>query len=294
MQGLKDAENIGYVVPVLLVQHFLEDLKDGRYDGFPEDGISMVPMVNPGMKKKYGLNADSHGGLVYKVSRDSPAFGIVRPDDIILYIDDHKIANDITIEFRPNERTSPDYFTQIHQIGDKLQLEIIRNRKNIILELILDKPYGSSWIVPAEMYDRKPTYYIYGGLVFCPLTLNYLKTFGNKHWKKYAPDHFMNLWRRGNRNVSNEEIVILIKVLPSSVNKGYEEYSDFHIVKVNDRKISNLKELITIVEEDKNEYVTFQDVDGVKIVIDRNEAKNSLSEILSIYDVPSDRSDDLK
>ena len=85
-----------------------------------------------------------------------------------------------------------------------------------------------------------------------------------------------------------------MKVLPSSVNKGYEEYFDLHIVKVNDRKISNLKELITIVEEDKNEYVTFQDVDGVKIVIDRNEAKNSLSEILSIYDVPSDRSDDLK
>jgi S1-C subfamily serine protease len=42
MQTLKDSENIGYVVPVSLVRHFLEDLQDGRYDGFPEDGIKNV------------------------------------------------------------------------------------------------------------------------------------------------------------------------------------------------------------------------------------------------------------
>lgn len=51
MQTLKDSQNIGYVVPVPLVRHFLEDLQDGRYDGFPDDGTMSLRMENPGMKK---------------------------------------------------------------------------------------------------------------------------------------------------------------------------------------------------------------------------------------------------
>jgi S1-C subfamily serine protease len=294
MQSLEYSENIGYVVPVPLVQHFLEDLQDGRYDGFPEDGVMLLSMENPGMKKKYGLDTDSHGALVYKVLRDSSAFGIIKPDDIILSIDGHEIANDMTVEFRANKRTSADYYTQLHQIGENISLEIIRNREKLLLELTLDKPYGSSWIVPAEIYDRKPTYYIYGGLVLSPLTLNYLKTFADKHWEEYAPDHFITLWRRRNRSVDNEEIVVLIKILPQAVNKGYEEYSDLQIVKVNDKKINSLRELIAIVEKDKGEYVTFQDLEGRKIVLEHKEAEASLNDILRIYDVPSDRSSDLK
>jgi S1-C subfamily serine protease len=295
MQSLEYSENIGYVVPVPLVQHFLEDLQDGRYDGFPEDGVMLLSMENPGMKKKYGLDTDSHGALVYKVLRDSSAFGVIKPDDIILSIDGHKIANDGTVAFRANERTSAEYYTQLHQIGENISLEIIRNREKLLLELNLDNPSGSSWIVPAEMYDRKPAYYIYGGLVLCPLTLNYLKAFSwEEDWKVYAPDHFMSLLHRRNRSVDNEEIVILIKILPQAVNKGYEQYSDLHIVKVNDKKINNLRELIAIVEKDTSEYVTFQDLEGIKIVIDRKEAEASLNDILSIYDVPSDRSSDLK
>jgi len=294
MQSLEGSENIGYVVPVPLVRHFLEDLQDGRYDGFPEDGLMLLTMENPGMKKKYGLDMDSHGGLVYKVLRDSSAFGVIKPDDIILSIDGHKIANDVTVEFRANERTSADYYTQLHQIGENISLEIIRNREKLFLELTLDNPSGSSWIVPAEIYDRKPTYYIYGGLVLCPLTLNYLKTFSREYWKEYAPDHFMSLLHRRNRSVDNEEIVVLLKILPQAVNKGYEEYSALHIVKVNDQKVNSLRELIAIVEKDTSEYVTFQDLEGIKIVLDRKEAEASLNNILSIYDVPSDRSPDLK
>lgn len=126
--------------------------------------------------------------------------------------------------------------------------------------------------------------------MLCPLTLNYLNTFS----KKYAPAHLMSLFQRRNRSVDNEEIVVLIKILPHAVNKGYEEYSDLHIVKVNDKKVNSLRELIAVVEKDKSEYVTFQDLEGIKIVFDRKEAKASLNDILRIYDVPSDRSSDLK
>jgi len=33
MQSMKDAENIGYVIPTPIIDHFLKDLDDGRHDG---------------------------------------------------------------------------------------------------------------------------------------------------------------------------------------------------------------------------------------------------------------------
>jgi S1-C subfamily serine protease len=38
MQSLRKSQNIGYMVPATVVEHFLTDMEDGRYDGFPEDG----------------------------------------------------------------------------------------------------------------------------------------------------------------------------------------------------------------------------------------------------------------
>jgi S1-C subfamily serine protease len=38
MQGMTQADNIGYMVPVNIIRHFFDDLKDGRHDGFPQHG----------------------------------------------------------------------------------------------------------------------------------------------------------------------------------------------------------------------------------------------------------------
>ena len=106
MQGLKDADNIGYIVPTTVLNHFLNDVDDGAYDGFPRIGIFDQKLDNKNLKGVYKLNKSQTGVLVRKVIPGGLSDGKLFPGDIITEIDGSAIADDGTVELRRNERTS--------------------------------------------------------------------------------------------------------------------------------------------------------------------------------------------
>ena len=288
MQGLTNGQNIGYIVPVPIIKHFLVDLEDGHYDGFPEDGTIMQTMENPGLRSKYGLGDKQTGVLVIAVLPGSPAAGNIFLDDVILSIDGHKVADDGTIAFGPTGRINLNHLIQMHQIGDQLDMEILRDGKIKYAEFNLTTAVGHYDLVYREQYDKRPTYFIYGGLVFMPLTTNYLKTWG-EDWEVNAPVYLLAK-RYDYPNSEGEEVVILSNVLPSSVNIGYHEYGDFIIAAVNGIEIHNFKDLIKEVERGQGQpFISFTEKNGTKIVLDRNKAEKELGDILNVYKISSDR-----
>jgi len=294
MQYLGNSENIGYMVPVPIINHFLDDLKDGHHDGFPEDGIYCQTMDNDGLRKRYGMKSDQSGCLVYRLTPGSPAEKVVKPGDVVMQIDDHKIADDGTVEFRPKERTNLNYYVQAHQLGDEMKLNILRNGLDEQVKLKLDLPVGENQLVPLEQYDVQPTYFIYGGLVFAPLTVNYLKTWGAT-WFANAPKNLVASFQFDQLSKVGEEIVVLTRVLPDEVNRGYHNSGDYRIAKVNDQPINNLKDLIRIVEGSRDEpFVTFTDRWGAAVVLDRKSVEARKHEILDKYRIKDDRSANLK
>ena len=51
---LGDAENIGYIIPCEEIDLFLEDIKDGRYDGKPYDGTMCYTQARAGIVSRGG------------------------------------------------------------------------------------------------------------------------------------------------------------------------------------------------------------------------------------------------
>jgi S1-C subfamily serine protease len=288
MQMLSDSENIGYIIPTPIIQHFLDDLEDGHYDGFPDDGTFVQLMENPGLRSKYGLGEEQTGILVITVFPGSPASGKIFPQDVILSIEGHKIADDGTIAYGPTGRIDLNHLIQMHQIGENLKIELLRDGKTKQVEFNLTKAVGYFDLVDRDQYDQPPTYFIYGGLVFMPLTTNYLKTWG-EDWKENVPPYLLaKLYDYPSSE--GEEVVILSNVLPASVNVGYHEYDETIIAAVNGNDIHNLKDLIKEVEKGKGQpFITFTDAQGNKIVLDRNQAEKELDVILETYKIPADR-----
>lgn len=287
MQVISKSQNIGYLVPVSMVKHFIDDMKDGHYDGFADLGLGTQKLENPAMRRYYGLDDNITGKLVDKVVYHSPSEGILKVGDIITAIDGHRIENDGTVEFRRHEYTDFYYYVDMHQMGEKVKLDIIRDRKPMQVEVPLTKTGDDMYLVKTTRYDEMPTYAIYGGYVFSPLTRNLIRATGRNRLKLSC---LAGKWQEKEK----EEVVVLLKVLASDISRGDNNFGMWVIDKINGKPFKNFKAFFELMEENKAPYYLLEDNDGVKVIIDRNEAMAKQKEILKRYNVEYDKSEDLR
>jgi hypothetical protein len=231
------------------------------------------------------------GVLVNKIYPDSPAKGILKSGDIILSVDGQGVENDGTIELRKGERTSWRYSIQKKHIN-KVRLDILRARQIMDIELELSPPVICRELVP-EQYDVVPTYYIVGGLVFEPLTVNYLQVWG-KQWRVKAPTNLLNYHLYGEPTDNRRQVVVLVRVLADEINTGYYDFENRVVSRVNGREIANMRDLVDAIEEHEGMYHVIIDERGYKIVLDKNKVIANGHKILEKYNILSDRSKDLE
>ncbi|HMO51624.1 MAG TPA: serine protease [Kiritimatiellia bacterium] len=292
MQGMTQADNIGYMVPVNIVEHFFADLEDGEYDGIPSLGVIMQNLENPALKRRSGMDDDRTGLLINQVLPGAPAEGVLMSGDVLLSVDGHPVADDGTVEFRPRQRTSASYFIQRRHVGDDLAVEVWRDGRVVPLSVSLNRPLWRDWLIPLDEYDVLPSYYVYGGAVMVPLTKNLLKRWGGNWFRNAPPD----LVARLGENIperEDQQVVMILKFLPADVNQGYHQIANWIIKEVNDQPVNNLRDVIVRIEEDPGDFVELKSSGGHVVVLDRELAEASHESILRIYRVGADRSPDL-
>jgi S1-C subfamily serine protease len=287
MQGITMSQNIGYMVPVDIIQHFLKDVSDGKHDGFPKLGIMTDKIENPTLKAYYKLGEEEGGIVVVDIVYNSILKDILKRDDIITAIDGHKIENDGTVEFMPKQYTHFKYFIDMHQYGDDVTLDVLRNGKKMLLKAKLPATSSKerSTYSPLE-YDKMPSYFMLGGYVFSPITQNLLNT-------SMSPVLALRAKATKFPTKDEQELVVLLKVLAAEHSRGDYGISLWHIEKVNGEKFKDFKEFYKLVMESKEKYVVFEDEDGAKVVIDKENALSVESELLNRYSIKANRSDDL-
>jgi len=288
-QALDEGENIGYMIAVPVVRHFLEDLEDGVFDGPPDLGVVTQNLESSSHRSSLGLE-HSHGLLVTAVVYEGSAWKLLKAGDVLLAIEGVKIAADGTVRFRKGERINFAYVVSQHHVGDEVKVDIWRNGQPMSCAVALKPP---QYLVPEDRYDVKPTYYLYGGLLFVPLTRDYLKTWGSDWWTS-APRSLVALYDGAVRTPSRHEIVILQKVLADKVNQGYHDLESIVVAKVQGKRIKSLRALIDLVEGTRDEFVRFEAADGTRIVLDRGHAEQRHEAVMKRFGVPSDRSEDLR
>ena len=86
-QSLDEAENIGYVIPAPVVQHFLRDVESPPYDGFPDLGLTVQHLESSAHRKFLGLPRSRRGVLVTQVHYKSSCWKVLEPGDVLLKVD---------------------------------------------------------------------------------------------------------------------------------------------------------------------------------------------------------------
>lgn len=286
-QAISQAEATGYIIPTLVIKRFLKDVEDGRYDGHPDDGMTIRrwAMSNAATAAFHGLSGKPRGVVVSDVAAWSPLRGKILPGDVILAMEGQEIGVDGRIDFQ-GERIDFVILYDQRQIGDKVTYDILRNEKKVSVEIIVQQ--AAPHYIPQDIYAKKPKYYIHGGLIFTTLTRNYLRSWGSK-WYYHSPLvlRFADEYESYVSDLSTrEDLVVLAGRLPDAVNTYAAGFEHELVDSMDGIRITSLRALATMLQSSAGEFNVLRFVGSNDIlVLNRKDMALSQSNILLKYGV---------
>jgi len=288
-QALTDAENIGEMVPATVIKSFLDGVKKKKVAEVPGRGISTQNLENPELRRWLGMKDTEGGVMITAVQYGTTAWSKLQKGDVLLELDGMKIAANGTVRYRGRFRCQFDVVLGEHYVGDKIEAKILRAGKRRALTMTM-RPMA--WLVPRCEFDKGPTWFVFGGLVFSTLTAEYLRVWG-EHWWDKAPKNLLHLYLAGERIEEQQEVVVVAQVLADETNVGYESFHNDIIVEVNGNKPRDLRELAAIVDKARGPVVMRTGTGGT-VMIEARAARKAQGRILRLYRVPADRWADLR
>lgn len=243
----EDVENVGYIIPSEVVQHFLGDVTPsssssrGRRIAFKSAterrtyqsgvgcaGFSYQLLESRSARLALGLLAEEDRGVrIRHVDSATPAVELLKEDDVLLAVDGVDVGCDGTVPLpgRPGERVKLQHLTSRRRAGDVLRVDVWRadaagSGQQLQVDLPLARP---GQLVPSS--PSEPEYLMVAGLVFVPLTEPYLEDTYGHDWQHEAPGMMSHLYDLGERQKAGDQVLVLAHALCAGGDEA--EGSDF-------------------------------------------------------------------
>lgn len=282
-QGRSQSQSIGYMIPMPVIRTFLNDIKDGQYDGPAPMLAKWQRMENPSLRDCYGLSDTSSGVLINRIHPCSALTGLLQEGDILMAIDSIPIQDDGSVMMAPNLKTSYETIIQLKNLRDSVFLKVLRNgTEQVVKGRIL---FSRANVRLVDKVDLQPRYYIEDGFVFTVPSYYYFKD--DPYWAYKNPKLSAYYYGKTWNTEQKEEIVMLASVLPDKSNVGYHDISNRIIKSVNGRPIHNFNDLIAVFSERKDDYYVVEDDEGMKIIIDNRTLDADNEAIIKRFGIPA-------
>jgi len=159
------------------------------------------------------------------------------------------------------------------------------------INYVLPKAEYNAQLVTMLLPDQEPEYVIMGGLVFQPLTIPYLQSWGGD-WNRKAPFRLAYATRE-DATAENPSYIVLSVILPDPVNIGYQDARYMIIDKFNGQKVRTLQDLLAAKENPHDGYhlIEFKEGDSLqRLILDAAETDAATERVLKRYGIEKDRS----
>mmetsp|Transcript_116100 Transcript_116100/g.248348 ORF Transcript_116100/g.248348 Transcript_116100/m.248348 type:complete len:511 (-) Transcript_116100:97-1629(-) len=291
-----EAENIGYVIPTVVVMHFLSDLlKHGKYTGFPTLGVEIQTMENAHLREHFGLAEKEKGVLVSRVAPTAAAAKVLQTNDVLLSFDGEPIGNDGTVRFRKHERVMYTWLVAQKFFGEQASLEVLRGGQK--LEISLEAFHPEVSLVPVHLFNKShpgPSYLIVAGLVFTTLSESFLESEYGMDWDHKAPVEMVK-WATYDLSTStDEQVVVMTQILAHELTMGYENLENLRLQAVNGTAVRNLRHAMELIEACNEGYLEMSLQHNLVLILKAEDAKKATAEVLEQHGIPAAKSHDLR
>ena len=234
-QGLRQADNTGYVIPTPVIRRFLKDIEDGKYDHYADLGITEFPLYNPAMRKAIGLPNDNKGVLITNVIPTSSTDGVLQAGDVLLSLDGKSVDSAGMVDI-DGEKVNLNEIIERKFAGDQVAVRYLRDGSWNDVDVTL-KPLHWSRMYAIE-YEKSPRYMVFAGLVFQPLDTNLFASskFDDVTVRRLYTDYVpKGLFEK------HKDIVVLTRIESDPVTSQLGEFSGFVVHKINGVEVTDLK-----------------------------------------------------
>lgn len=265
-----DSKNqVATLLPAPIIEHFLKDTADGKYDGFPSLGVELQQTLDEQFRDYLGMKAGMKGAFISGVSKGATADNIgVKEGDIILSINGHEVDSRGDYQDSRFGALSISHIVRGRAfVGDKIEMKVLRDGAEVVLSGTLLRKQVSDYLVTPYIFDRGPNYVMMGGLLFQELSKPYLQAFGAEQQNGAIlrlsriaehPDDYEKAGRK--------KLVFLSAVLPTPSVQGYERLGGQVVNQVNGKKINDLNDLAEAFKQPKDGIHTIELADFPKIL----------------------------
>ncbi|MCP4137706.1 MAG: PDZ domain-containing protein [bacterium] len=279
---------IGYMIPTPVVKHFLKDIRDGRYHGFPSLGIKKHSLQNPEYRAYLGMGKKRTGVIVTHVIPGGSAEKYLKKGDVITHIENIPVANDWSISFAGG-RVGATHLIYTKQVGERIKLRILRNGKKRRLKFPL-KLFPVR-IARNNEYEKKSRYLIFGGILFQPLSKEYIKCWGT--WGANVDNDILYAYHyhlSDELDPHRKEFIIINRILPDAANTYISEMHDKLVTEINGKQIRSLADVAAAVKTPQGAYHVIR-IKGTNkpLILKASEIAGADKRILRNYKIPAGR-----
>ena len=283
--------NVCQVLPAPYIQTILDAHARAHYPGIGYFDFTWQPTENPETLRYFKVPNPDQGVVIIHVPPQSPSAELLKPRDVLLEVDGFPIDNQ-------GDYTDPLYghlmlenlSTRKHWAGESIPLKIWRQGAALTVDYRLPPLKHAARLVPEAAADQPPEYLIAGGLVFQPLTRNYLRSWG-QDWERSAPFR-LAFFRNEDPTPERPALLVLSLVLPDYFNLGYHDVRNLVLEKVNGRRVSYLPELVDALKQPQDGFHVLEFLKGEtlqRIVLEAAQLDPTTQRVLERYGIEQDR-----
>jgi S1-C subfamily serine protease len=288
-QGIPGLENTGFFIPPPVIEHFLKDIQDTHYDGIPQAGVRLAQLQNPAYRRLLKLPDDARGARVDGLLPIPSTEKVLKEEDVILQVGSFAVASDATILYQGN-RVSAALAFQLAQAGESIGLQIWRDGRPQEVSLPVF-PYAGDRAAGYQ-HESPPRYFVYGGLVFTPLSLDYLRTQGRGSTDSSASELYYELYYRRYESPKTvrPEPIVLAAVLADAVNANVSVRGRALVDQVNGQRIEKLEDVVRAFQTNTNAYEVIEFLPNhILECLARADTAKANADILRTYGITKDR-----
>lgn len=247
----------GHAVPAPVIQRFLDDVASAQPDAFAEGsnssssrtplrlrmpslGCDYQSLEPTALREK--LRLGSRKGILVSRLHHAGEPPALQPGDVLMTFNGHQL-DELGFSDLFGRRLHFGAARDLCRVGSNVELEVWRDGNVQKVQQVLQP---AQHLVPRGQYDTRPRFFIVGGLVFQPLSNEYLQGWAANE----RPAHLQELFICGHTTPDRNEAVILAQVLGDVINAGYDSgWVGAPVVShVNGTPVRNLAHFVELVD----------------------------------------------